>query len=98
MKYPIFSKLGYFSRHNHIYWNNGEYIGIGAGAYSYINKNRSWNISDISKYIEMNGDAIEGQEHLKAGQILAETIMVRLRTIDGIDIGGLNSMFKIDFF
>ena len=45
----------------------------------------------------MNGDAIEGQEHLKAGQILAETIMVRLRTIDGIDIGGLNSMFKIDF-
>lgn len=92
-----FSKPGYFSIHNHIYWNNGEYIGFGVGAYSYINKNRSWNISDISKYIEMNGDAIEGQEHLKAGQILAETIMVRLRTIDGIDIGGLNSMFKIDF-
>lgn len=92
-----FSKPGYFSRHNHIYWNNGEYIGIGVGAYSYINKNRSWNISDISNYIEMNGDAIEGQEHLKAGQILAETIMVRLRTIDGIDIVGLNSMFKIDF-
>lgn len=92
-----FSKPGYFSIHNHIYWNNGEYIGIGVGAYSYINKNRSWNISDISKYIEMNGDAIEGQEHLKAGQILAETIMVRLRTIDGIDIGGLNSKFKIDF-
>ena len=47
-----FSKPGYFSIHNHIYWNNGEYIGFGVGAYSYINKNRSWNISDISKYIE----------------------------------------------
>ncbi len=99
MPYEIsnFSKPGYFSRHNQIYWNNEEYIGIGAGAYSYINKNRSWNISDISKYIEMNGDAIEGQEALKTVQILAETIMVRLRTIDGIDIGRLNSMFKIDF-
>ncbi len=92
-----FSKPGYSSRHNQIYWSNEEYIGIGAGAYSYINKKRSWNISDISKYIEMNGDAIEGQEALKTGQILAETIMVRLRTIDGVDIDRLNSMFKIDF-
>lgn len=92
-----FSKPGYFSRHNHIYWHNGEYIGFGAGAYSYLNKKRSWNISDISKYIETKGDAIEGQETLKTGQILAETIMVRLRTIDGIDIDRLNSMFKIDF-
>lgn len=92
-----FSKPGYSSRHNQIYWSNEEYIGFGAGAYSYINKNRSWNISDINKYIEMNGNAIEGQETLKTGQILAETIMVRLRTINGIDIYRLNSMFKIDF-
>ena len=92
-----FSKPGFSSRHNQIYWNNEEYIGIGAGAYSYINKNRSWNISDISRYIEMNGNAKEGEEPLKTGQILSETIMVRLRTIDGIDINRLNSMFKIDF-
>ncbi len=92
-----FSKPGYFSKHNQIYWNNEEYIGIGAGAYSYINKKRLWNVSDIKKYIEKNGKAIEGQEDLKTAQILAETIMVRLRTIDGIDICRLNSMFKIDF-
>ena len=92
-----FSKPGFSSRHNQIYWNNEEYIGIGAGAYSYINKNRSWNISDINRYIEMNGNAKEGEEPLKKRQILSETIMVRLRTIDGIDINRLNSMFKIDF-
>ena len=92
-----FSKPGFSSRHNQIYWNNEEYIGIGAGAYSYINKKRLWNVSDIKKYIEKNGKAIEGQEDLKTAQILAETIMVRLRTIDGIDICRLNSMFKIDF-
>ena len=92
-----FSKPGFSSRHNQIYWNNEEYIGIGAGAYSYINKKRLWNVSDIKKYIEKNGKAIEGQEDLKTAQILAETIMVRLRTIDGIDIYRLNSMFKIDF-
>jgi oxygen-independent coproporphyrinogen-3 oxidase len=37
--------------HNQIYWRNEEYLGIGAGAYSYINGERRWNIKTPEDYI-----------------------------------------------
>ena len=32
-----FSKPGFESRHNLMYWDNAEYYGIGAGASGYVN-------------------------------------------------------------
>lgn len=37
--------------HNQIYWRNEEYLGIGAGAYFYINGERRWNIKTPEDYI-----------------------------------------------
>jgi len=40
-------------RHNMVYWNNEEYLGVGLGAHSYFNKSRYSNIEDVDQYIAM---------------------------------------------
>lgn len=37
--------------HNQIYWRNEEYLGIGAGAHSYMDGERRWNIKTPEDYI-----------------------------------------------
>ncbi len=46
-----FALPGYRSQHNQIYWRNEEYVGLGAGAHSYVNGHRYWNTSDLEIYI-----------------------------------------------
>lgn len=95
-----FSMPGYESRHNQIYWNNEEYIGFGASAYSYLSGKRCWNVSDVNKYIDnINacGEAVSGSEVLGRKELWAEAIMLGLRTGDGIGINKLNHRFNIDF-
>ncbi|MBI4378757.1 MAG: radical SAM family heme chaperone HemW [Nitrospinae bacterium] len=45
-----FAKANRRCLHNQIYWRNEEYIGIGAGAYSYINGERRWNEKNPTEY------------------------------------------------
>lgn len=95
-----FSKPWHESRHNQIYWNNDEYIGFGASAYSYIKGKRFWNVSDVNRYIDIInscGDAVSGSEALGKKEQWAEAIMLGLRTGEGIDINKLNQRFNIDF-
>lgn len=47
-----FAKPGYKSRHNLHYWYCDEYIGLGAGAHSYIEGKRYNNILSPGKYIQ----------------------------------------------
>lgn len=42
---------GYECQHNMNYWNNGDYIGLGAGAHSHYQENRFSNIKDPDDYI-----------------------------------------------
>ena len=51
-----YSKPGYYSRHNVVYWTLKEYIGIGIGSASYFKGERFSNIRDINEYL----DIIEG--------------------------------------
>ena len=46
-----FAKEGFESKHNNVYWNQGEYIGVGAGASSYVCNERYQNIDAIEEYI-----------------------------------------------
>ncbi len=46
-----FAKQNKECLHNTVYWENREYIGIGAGAFSYINGERYCNIKKIKEYI-----------------------------------------------
>lgn len=47
-----FAKPGLASRHNLLYWNNQEYIGLGPGAYSYFGGMRYQFAGDVPGYIE----------------------------------------------
>jgi oxygen-independent coproporphyrinogen-3 oxidase len=68
------------SMHNLIYWRNKPYLGIGAGAYSFIKGYR---------YMD-NG------EKLSLRKRMIETIILGLRTKDGISYKEFNKRFKVD--
>lgn len=74
------------SRHNSSYWNDTPYIGIGAGAHSYNQTQRQWNISELDDYIQQ---ALAHNLHpeievLTHEQRHTEHIMLALRTCRGV--------------
>jgi len=83
-----FAKGGNYSLHNSNYWKGKAYIGIGPSAHSFdgINKRR-WNISNNTKYSkQINENAVYWEEEsLDEIDIINEHIMVKLRTIAGIN-------------
>ena len=78
----------YYSRHNCKYWSHAPYLGLGPSAHSFHGSRRWWNVRSIRKYCEKleNGRApTEDSEELTQDQLHFETIMLGLRTKDGID-------------
>lgn len=80
------AKPGKRSVHNSAYWNRTPYIGLGPGAHSFIiypdgRQVRSWNSCDKSNWTR-------GQETLLPQEIREETIMLGLRTAEGIVLDG----------
>lgn len=90
------------SRHNLKYWNGASYIGFGPSAHSYNarSKNRSWNTSDLPRYmqeIENRQLPIEETETLTKEQQMIETLFLGLRKRDGIDIPLFNRKYRVNF-
>jgi oxygen-independent coproporphyrinogen-3 oxidase len=80
------SNWGEPSRHNLIYWTGGEYVGLGAGAHSYVGGVRSWNVKRPAVYIERAASAVAGDERLDPGARAEEWVQLRLRLIEGLDV------------
>jgi len=94
-----FGKPGFECRHNLNYWNRGEYIGIGAGAHSFIGDKRIKNINDIGRYIEavQKGDlAIEESVEISCEEAIRESILLGLRRTEGLNIRGCREDLGID--
>ena len=95
-----FSKPGMESQHNINYWNNGEYLGVGAGASSYLNGERSKNINLPSIYIreiETKASAVDTRERLEPLQAMGETLMLGLRLLKGVSIDVFENRFQVSF-
>ena len=95
-----FSKPGMESQHNINYWNNGEYLGVGAGASSYLNGERFKNINSPSisiREIETKANAIDTRERLEPLQAMGETLMLGLRLLKGISIDVFEKRFQVSF-
>jgi len=86
-----FALPGYESQHNSSYWNGTPYIGIGAGAHSYIGNVRSWNPDDLEAYIAgiNNGTLVRESETLSEKDLYNERIMLGLRTCKGIPLSSI---------
>ena len=88
------------SRHNSAYWRHKPYLGVGPSAHSFDGRNRSWNHSDISLYVDslLSGkDAVAETETLSSSQQMMETVMIGLRTKEGIDTLAFENRFGISF-
>ena len=91
-----FSKEGFFSKHNISYWTSKEYIGIGPSAHSYNSISRQWNFSNNVKYISsVLKESIHYEiEYLNKKEIINEYIITSLRTMWGLNLDYLKSLFK----
>lgn len=83
-----FALPGYEAQHNSSYWDGTPYIGIGAGAHSYLPPVRSWNPSDLNAYITgiQDGSLERESETLSEKDMYNERIMLGLRTNKGIHL------------
>lgn len=88
-------KSNYRALHNTNCWEQKEYIGIGAGASSFLDEKRYTNSDLIEEYIENNMRIVE--EVLNKKSKMQEYVMLGLRKIEGIDIQEFKEKFDIDF-
>ncbi|MFD1616383.1 radical SAM family heme chaperone HemW [Gelatiniphilus marinus] len=94
-----FGKPNYFSKHNTSYWQGKPYVGIGPSAHSYHNNQRSWNVSNNSKYIQsiQNNTLPNTVETLSVKDQFNEYIMTGLRTIWGVSLRKVETNFGKDY-
>jgi len=95
-----FALAGYRCLHNENYWRNGEYVGLGAGAVSYLNGHRMKHEPDPRRWAEaalvgMAPTLVE-RESLDDQQRAAETLMLALRTAEGLDLKRFSRQFDLD--
>lgn len=90
-----FGKLAYFSRHNTSYWLGEKYIGVGPSAHSYNGFERSWNVSNNTKYINaLLADELPSEkEQLTEINRFNEYVMTGLRTIWGVSFQKVEKEF-----
>ncbi len=97
MHYEVsnFAKPKYASKHNQSYWQGKAYLGIGPSAHSFDGKTRSWNISNNNIYIKKIKEGLLPQETeiLTKQDLFNETIMISLRTINGINLNKIETNF-----
>ena len=87
-----FALPGYEAKHNSSYWDGTPYVGVGAGAHSYIRNIRSWNPNDLEAYIRgiEEGTLVRESETLTEKDLYNERIMLGLRTNKGIPLSDVN--------
>ena len=89
------SKPGGQCRHNIAYWDGSFWWGVGAGAHSYLNGKRWWNVKHPSSYQEkiLQGQSPElSHEILTPENLSDEFIMLQIRRREGILHNHLSSV------
>ncbi len=84
-----FALPGHECRHNLNYWNRGKYLGIGAGAHSFLDCRRIANVRDVKQYIhdvELGVLPIAEETLLTDRDEIEETLFLGLRKTEGFDI------------
>lgn len=91
-----FALPGFESRHNQAYWQRKTYLGIGAGAHSFLTtKNKRWsNFAHYNQYIEKSPKVISWQESLSEAEAKAERTMLSLRTSAGITLDSVSDQIR----
>lgn len=89
-----FARQGRASRHNLIYWHNGEYAGFGPGAYSFLGGVRARNTPLMERYLQKPGTQEEAIR-LTAREIKVETLIQHLRLRAGLRLADYAARFGV---
>lgn len=94
-----FTKPGFESRHNLMYWDNVEYYGVGAGASGYLNGVRYRNRGPIQHYLKAvsEGNARLSEEVLTKYEMMEEELFLGLRKKSGVSIAKFEEKFGVSF-
>ncbi|MDB8641942.1 radical SAM family heme chaperone HemW [Streptococcus australis] len=94
-----FSKPGFESCHNLVYWDNAEYYGLGAGASGYVDGIRYKNHGPIRHYLEAveAGKARITEEHLTLEEKMEEELFLGLRKKTGVSKARFEEKFGVSF-
>lgn len=92
-----FSKPGYDCRHNIVYWQTDEYIGLGLGSHSYYDHIRFHNTYDLSQYLKSSGSILlrEEEEPIDIQSQYEEYMFLGLRLTQGISAQDFHKRFEI---
>lgn len=88
------------SRHNQKYWYGEEYIGFGPSAHSYFGSRRYGFVRDLDSYVKgvlYNGKIISESELISRQEQGKEYIMLRMRTIQGVEENEYRRRFYLNF-
>ena len=81
------------SRHNLVYWNNEEYLGLGLSASGYIENIRYTNTRNLDKY-----PFVKEEEYLDDKDKMTYFMILGLRKIEGISIKKFKELFNKDIY
>ena len=93
-----FAQPGKESKHNLLYWHNQEYLGLGPGAHSFLNKTRWANYGDLDLYnnhLKGTTKPVDFEEIVNLKQEMSETLFMGLRLIRGVDLDKFAKRFNI---
>ncbi|MEO5863768.1 MAG: radical SAM family heme chaperone HemW [Nitrospiraceae bacterium] len=82
-----YARQEYACRHNLLYWTNGEYLGLGPSAQSYLDGTRFGNVADLAAYdtsLAASRLPIEDRTRLSEKEQLRDAVIFGLRLIRGI--------------
>jgi oxygen-independent coproporphyrinogen-3 oxidase len=83
-----YARAGRRSRHNQIYWRRGEYLACGPGASGFVGDLRYTNVKPVVRHAQVLEEGqlpVETFEHLDRRQALGESLILGLRTADGVE-------------
>ncbi len=90
---------GHRCRHNQLYWDQGDYLGIGSAAHSHRGGERWWNVRTPDRYVqavEAGRSPEAGREVLTDGQRTFESLSLSLRTPRGVPWAELDRADELD--
>jgi len=82
-----YAKPGYACLHNLLYWTNGEYLGLGPSAQSYLDGTRFGNVANLNAYDTLLAATqlpVEDCTRLSEKEQLRDAVIFGLRLIRGI--------------
>ena len=94
------AKPGFECRHNLGYWERRGYIGLGAGAHSFRDDRRWWNVRPPEEYmarVEAGELPLGGDERLEPSDAYLEEVFLRLRILQGIPSSWVDAAVALPF-